>query len=37
MDVKQMAIVLIQEAVDAGARLFKACAVLGISPRTDVA
>ena len=31
---KQMAITLIDEAVAAGARLHKACAVLGISSRT---
>lgn len=34
MDVKQMAIELIGEAVHAGARLFKACRLLGISERT---
>lgn len=34
MDVKQMAIQLIDEAVQAGARLCRACQVLGISTRT---
>jgi transposase InsO family protein len=34
MNVKQMAIELIKHAVDAGARLVKACEVLGISERT---
>jgi transposase InsO family protein len=34
VDVKQMAIKLIDEAVAAGARLYKACEVLGISTRT---
>ena len=33
-DKRQMAVSLINEAVDAGARCFKACAVLRISMRT---
>ena len=33
-DLRQMAISLLNQAVKAGARLFKACAIIGISVRT---